>query len=311
MARISKRSYVGSVYLHLSFLIFIIIPVWFFASRDKDHHSSNIEVMTISLQDFNAIVKNNIEEGEGTVNTLKQLNKSQIKSIESPKLEKKDINKQVEQKKEALLLDNILSDVDRSTILKRRVVRNKTKTVGPNNMNDTLKNSVPNVTSDRKNTLAKEYQEKRSKKDTTIDSKIDEITFDNLDQSGLKGVKNEGIFSEYGSVETISNHINISPRDLIMMQISRCWNEFHDDREMAQNVVVTLIVSYTINGSVSTIQIVEKASYSNPRSKSIYSSMVRDAKQAVMNCNPIIGLSPKNYNQWRQMRFNFQHMKNQ
>jgi hypothetical protein len=115
-----------------------------------------------------------------------------------------------------------------------------------------------------------------------------------------------GIFGTNGKVT--SEDVNISIYDLVRMQLAVCWDKYHDDRNEAHNIVVTMNINFNQNGNVMGITI-QPQLHLNQRDRHIHNEMSIKARKAVLECSPIKGLPLERYSEWEQIRINFRHEK--
>lgn len=137
---------------------------------------------------------------------------------------------------------------------------------------------------------------------TTTDLTVND---DNIEKAIVSQDQND---DEYASINPESGGTTLTIRELILLQVTSCWNEFHSDDKEAENLTVIAIVDYRGDGSVAGILIKDQL-FPHATTRVVYNEMVNDAKTAIMNCSPLHGLNSSTYPQWRKMRFNLRHKK--
>lgn len=114
----------------------------------------------------------------------------------------------------------------------------------------------------------------------------------------------------FGASEDIaSEDIQISVKDIIAVQLNKCWNQYYNPDADINNLVVTAVIGYAMNGSVNKIDIENKIIIGDSKIN-IYNIMTQNAKKAIINCSPLKGLPADSYAEWKFVKINFMQGKN-
>ena len=278
---ISKKSYHKSIYLHLSILLFVIIPLSYFVPQYLDSgkivSTGEIKLITISEDDYKKIVKNTTKTNAISPNT--PTTKANID--EFVKIVKKNPPKikKAPQKTKS-------KTIEKSTVINNNNSIKKIDNIANNNQED----NIENLLVDPESTTEKE-------------EKIDQETIDVVNSDTQKTT----IFGDAESV--VSSDIQISIKDIIAVQINKCWNDYYDENFNSKNMIVTAVIGYRQNGSINKIEIENKFILGS-NDDDLYNIMVQNAKRSIINCSPLKGLPISSYDEWRYVKINFKHGKN-
>ncbi len=278
---ISKNSYHKSIYLHLSILLFVIIPLSYFVPQYLDSgkivSTGEIKLITISEDDYKKIVKNTTKTNAIAPNTA--ITKTSID--EFVKIIKKNPPK----------IKKAPKKIKPKTIEKAISIGNNNSIKKTDNVtSNTEEENIENLLVDPETTTEKE-------------EKIDQETIDVVNSDTQKTT----IFGDAESV--VSSDIQISIKDIIAVQINKCWNDYYDENFNAKNMVVTAVIGYRQNGSINKIEIENKFILGSGDGD-LYNIMVQNAKRSIINCSPLKGLPVSSYDDWRYVKINFKHGKN-
>ena len=278
---ISKNSYHKSIYLHLSILLFVIIPLSYFVPQYLDSgkivSTGEIKLITISEDDYKKIVKNTTKTNAIAPNTA--ITKTSID--EFVKIIKKNPPK----------IKKAPKKIKPKTIEKAISIGNNNSIKKTDNItSNTEEENIENLLVDPETTTEKE-------------EKIDQETIDVVNSDTQKTT----IFGDAESV--VSSDIQISIKDIIAVQINKCWNDYYDENFNAKNMVVTAVIGYRQNGSINKIEIENKFILGSGDGD-LYNIMVQNAKRSIINCSPLKGLPVSSYDDWRYVKINFKHGKN-
>jgi hypothetical protein len=281
-SNISKKSYHKSIYLHLSVLLFVIIPLSYFVPQYLDSgkivSKGEIKLITISEDDYKKIVKNTTKTNTILPNTA--ITKTNID--EFVKIVKKNpptIKKAPKKIKSKTIKESILTNNNNSI--------NKIDNIVNNNEEEKIENLLVDPESK-----------------TDKEEKIDQETIDVVNSDTQKTT----IFGDAESV-VFSSDIQISIKDIIAVQISKCWNDYYDENFNDKNMIVTAVIGYRQNGSINKIDIENKFILGSGDAN-LYNIMVQNAKRSIINCSPIKGLPVSSYDDWRYIKINFKNGKN-
>ena len=97
--------------------------------------------------------------------------------------------------------------------------------------------------------------------------------------------------------------LSMSEIDAIIKQISQCWSIPAGARD-AMDIVVKLNLSLRVDGTITKVDIVDKARYSNSGDP-FYKAAADAAMRAVYQCSPLKGLPANKYNNWKEIELNF------
>ncbi len=278
---ISKNSYHKSIYLHLSILLFVIIPLSYFVPQYLDSgkivSTGEIKLITISEDDYKKIVNNTTKTNAIAPNTA--ITKTSID--EFVKIVKKNPPK----------IKKAPKKIKPKTIEKAISIGNNNSIKKTDNLaSNAEEENIENLLVDPETTTDKE-------------EKIDQETIDVVNSETQKTT----IFGDAESV--VSNDIQISIKDIIAVQVNKCWNDYYDENFNAKNMVVTAVIGYRQNGSINKIEIENKFILGSGEGD-LYNIMVQNVKRSIINCSPLKGLPVSSYDEWRYVKINFKHGKN-
>lgn len=97
--------------------------------------------------------------------------------------------------------------------------------------------------------------------------------------------------------------LSMSEVDAIINQISKCWAVPAGARN-AEDISVLLRISLAIDGTVTSVKIVEQSRY-NKADETFFRAAADAAVRAVKGCSPLKNLPPEKYKNWSELELNF------
>lgn len=293
-----KISYVRSLLIHFSFFTFIIIPSAFlFPSPPSSESVQNIQLITMSEKEFIKLFQKNKRQDREVIATPNVTQKAAPSLVDAISISKPEA---VPRPAANPMVDSEI----------KRIVLKKNK--------DDIANLIDAVDKKDKEegasiTKSQKIEEKITPAKLEMAEKEEEpkvsASIAAIPQTEQKKEIISGVFGSGESTKVSEQDVDISiltVRDLVAVQLTRCWSKHVDDRDGAREVVVTATVKLKRDGSIGGILINPKI-YMDQKLRIIYEDMVVSAHEAVHACSPLKGLPLELYSDWSSLTFNFRN----
>ncbi len=316
------RSHVRSWYVHVLFVIFVVLPLTYSNLNPLEQTESqrSIRILSISDKEYRKMLQskpnlNPIKQPhKKPINVVKKDNQTNKKSSQinsrsapPPRLDKavetqKQPSKRIQDTKK---LDQIID-----AISKPDIVPKPTKTTAVNTKN-LVDNDIVNqiINAQIKNPIETLRAETQYNPQYPISNIIDPSNPQEAQKANMEN-HDETLFdaqSFANEENVISEEVYLSVYDIITSQFSRCWDQYYDQIE-DRNIAVVAIVSLYPDGNVAKVKIKSQFHF-NPTARKIYNKMSQNVQKSIIQCAPISGLPVERYDEWRIVQLNFKSQK--